>query len=573
MIRLHKLAILTLFPIGCAPLKAQVAKIPGARVPFTTYEAENPESHRAQIIKMSGLPRADDSTPEMEASGRAFAQLSNVGDFVRFKNLPASNALVIRHCIPDSATGGGTVATLSLYVNGKKRQSLSLSSRHNWLYGEKGQNGQSNEPGAGQAHVFWDETRFFISGGLERGDVLKLQKDAADSAEFYRIDLVDLEMVPPALPMPPANTCLSIRDFGANGSDEKDDTEALQKCIEAAKAQKKIVWMPAGTYFQSGKLVLDGVAIQGAGMWRTNLIGTDAGSDWGGKVGFDLRGDGPAVRDIFIECPSYTQRGQGAKPLTGAPSNFRIERVWVTHANTGIWTNGSNGVIRGCRIRSTYADSINLNIDAHDNLVEGNSVRGGGDDGLAILSELEFKKPPSRNNTLRGNTVSALWWGHNCDVAGGEGHVIEDNVFADNARMGCVTLNLPGAYAMHPLTGATFRRNLILRGGGNYVWQRRGAIWIYAGSTTVSNVVFEDNEIRDSTFSAVQFTGGEKQSTIFRNNGIYGTGESPIHVNSDAKGSATFEANVLKGAPAGKPVVEDEAKGAFELKLTKNSWR
>ncbi len=552
------------------------AAAPGAAVPFITYEAEAPTNRlRGTRVAMSGLPRGDNSTPEMEASGRAFAQLSTTGDFIEIKSTRAANALVIRHCIPDAPGGGGTEAMLSLYVNGKKRQSLALSSRHAWLYGEKGQNGQSNDPAAGQAHVFWDEARFFITGGLKAGDALRLQKDGTDSAAFYRVDLVDLEAVPPVLPMPPASTCLSVAAFGANGSDQKDDTEAIQKCIDAAKIQRKIVWMPAGTYFQSEKFALDGVAVQGAGMWRTTLIGTVAGTDWGGKAGFDLRGEGPAVRDLFIDSPISNSRDSGpnAKPLTGSPSKFRIERVWVTHTNTGIWTNGSDGIIRGCRIRSTYADSINLNNGSRNNLVEQNHMRGGGDDGIALLSEAEFKKPPSQDNTIRFNTVSAIWWGHNCDVAGGNGQVIEDNIFADNARMGCVTLNLPGAFPMLPLTGATFRRNSILRGGGNYAWQKRGAIWIYPGSTAVSNIVFEDNLIRDSIFSAIQFTGGEKQSTIFRNNVIENTGESPIHINSDANGSATFENNTLRGTALGKPAIEDDAKGKLEVIQNANSWQ
>jgi hypothetical protein len=556
------------------PHSGAQAATPGATVPFITYEAEAPANRlRGTRVAMSGLPAADDSTPEMEASGRAFAQLSKTGDFVEFKSARAANALVIRHCLPDAPGGGGAAGTLSLYVNGKKRQSLVLSSRHNWLYGEKGQNGQSNDPGAGQAHVFWDEARFFIQGALKAGDRVRLQKDAADSAAYYRVDLVELEAVSPALQRP--KNGLSVSDFGADGSDQKDDTVAIQKCIEAAKAQKKTVWMPSGTYFQSAKFDLDGVAVQGAGMWRTTLIGTEPDKEWGGKAGFYLRGDGPAVRDLFIDSPISTSRDNGpnARPLTGAPNHFRIERVWVAHTTAGIWTNGSNGIIRGCRIRSTYADSINLNIDAHDNLVEHNHVRGGGDDGLAILSENEFKKPISRNNTLRFNTVSAIWWGHNCDVAGGEGHVIVDNIFADNARMGCVTLNLPAAWPMYPLTGATFRRNLILRGGGNYVWQRRGAIWIYAGSTTISNVVFENNVIRDSVFSAIHFTGGEKQRTAFRGNVIENSGQSPIHINSDAVGTAVFEKNVLKGTALGKPAVENESTGKFEYWQSGNSWQ
>src|SRR6185369_7458330 len=138
------------------------------------------------------------------------------------------------------------------------------------------------------------------------------------------------------------------------------------------------------------------------------------------------------------------------------------------------------------RIRFTYADAINLNSGASNNVVENNHIRGSGDDGLALLSEMENNNPMSTNNTVRFNTVSAIWWGHNCDLAGGTGHVIEDNVLVDNAKFGCFTINLPSAYPMFPLSGSIVRRNSIIRGGGNANGQKRGAVWIYPGSTSIS---------------------------------------------------------------------------------------
>src|SRR5690606_30431052 len=103
----------------------------------------------------------------------------------------------------------------------------------------------------------------------------------------------------------------------------------------------------------------------------------------------------------------------------------------------------TNGRIRGCRIYLTYADAINLNHASCDNIVEQNYIRGAGDDGIATLAELK-DDAPSKNNTFRHNTVIANWWGHNIDVAGGSGHVVEDNLLADNSHSGCFTVNHPG---------------------------------------------------------------------------------------------------------------------------------
>ena len=571
------LAGLWLGCLGLTPGKAQktaTLRPRGASVPFTTYEAESVANRvRGSRITMVGLPLATDSKPAMEASGRAFVELSALGDFVELPRVRAANALVLRHCIPDATNGGGISASLSLYVNGKKRQKLTLSSRHAWLYGAPGENGQDNDPAKGQPHVFWDEARFFITGGVRAGDTVRLQKDVGDSAAFYRIDLLDLETAPAPRKPPAANTFLSINDFGANGRDTLDDTQAIQKCIAAAKAQKKVVWMPAGTYYQSKKFSLDGVEVRGAGMWHTNLVGTVEGTTWFGEVGFDLAGNGPKVSDLSIDSAAHTARSEGGKPFTGAPDNWRIENVWITHSLTGIWLNGRNGVVRGCRVRDTYADGINLNIDAANNLIENNHVRGCGDDGIALLSESEFKKPPAAHNIVRFNTVSAIWWGHNCDIAGGSGHVIEDNIFADNPKMGVFTLNLPGAFPMHPLKDAIIRRNTFLRGGGNYAGQERGAVWIYPGSTTVSNILFADNLIRDSIFRAIHFAGSQRQTVTFRRNLIEGSGRDAIYFGADVTGTTTFQNNVVRGLPkAGKTIVND-AKASVSIIQVGNSWQ
>ncbi len=546
----------------------------GAAVPFTTYEAEAaPTRVQGRKVMMSGLPTGDASTPEMEASGRGYVELSATGDYVQFPRVRAANALVIRHCIPDAPAGGGISAPLSLFVNGKFRQSLTLSSRHNWLYGEAGKNGQSNDPGAGQAHVFWDEARFFINGGVKSGDTIRLQKGAQDNAAFYRIDLVELETAPAPLAPSATGTFLSVADFGAKGNDTLDDTDAITKCIAAAKAGGKIVWIPAGTYYQNAKFTLDGVAVRGAGMWRTQLIGTEEGTTWSGKVGFQMNGEGPKVADMSIDSAAHTRRSEGGKVFSGGPNNWRIENVWVTHSLTGPWLEGRNGIMRGCRIRSTYADAINLNNGASNNLIENNHIRGCGDDGIAVLSETEFKKPPSVGNHVRFNTVSAIWWGHNGDIAGGSGHVVEDNIFVDNAKMGCFTLNLPGAYEMNPLHDTLITRNSFIRGGGNYAFQKRGAIWIYSDSAAISNVLFQDNVILQPIFRGIQLTGAKSQQITFENNLIDGPGEDAIAISGEVTGFATFKSNQVRHLPSGAKALANASKPSFVVTQTGNSWQ
>ena len=475
-------------------------------------------------------------------------------------------------------TAAGISATLSLYVNGVFRQKLNLTSKYNWLYGPVGQNGQSNDPKAGVPHVFWDETRAFIIGGLNAGDTLRLAKEADDTAAFYRIDLVDLERVPPPLAPPAAGTFLSVADYGATGTGSADSTAAIQRCIADAKAQGKIVWMPPGTYYQNAFFDLAGVAVQGAGMWYTNLISTNAGTGFGGAIGFILSGTGVSVSDLFVESAVHDSRTvPGGKPFTCRYQhcqNWQVNNVWITHTNVGFWMSGATGgAIRGCRVRMTFADGINLNRGSSNNLVEDNSVRGTGDDGIALLSEHGKTEVPSAHQTVRANTVTAVWSGLNIDLAGGSGHIIEDNHLADNATQGCLGINLPSAWQMYPLTDTIIRRNLIVRGGGMIGRQRRGAIWIYPGSTTVSGVVISDNVIADSLFAAIHLTGTSQQEITFEHNTIENPGGQAVQIDAQVQGSGVFKGNICRGAKLPENTGLANASSSYSVVASDNSWR
>lgn len=554
-----------------------LAATTGAPVPFTTYEAEDPaNTTTGTVVMMSGTPSATVATPEMEASGRGYVALTARGQYLDFHNVQAANTIVVRHCIPDAARGGGITATLSLYVNGVFRQSLSLSSTYNWLYGQGGNNGQSNSPSAGSPHVFWDETRFFITGGVNQGDTLRLEKGSSDSAQYYRIDSIDLEMAPAALP-PPSTPYLSVMSYGATGNGRTDDTAAIQRCINAAQAAKKIVWIPAGNYIQTKYFLLNGATVQGAGMWYTTIIGTSSGGGFNGNLGFALSGSNSQVHDLFIESTAYTSRNEtGGIAFTSnagptLATNWTVQNVWITHTLVGFWlSTSSGGIVNGCRVRFTYADGINLNCGSSNNLIENCHVRGTGDDGLAINSELSVPTI-SVGNSIMNNTVIANWWGHNCDLAGGDDHNICYNYLADNAWSGCVAISLSSAYPMHPLTGGNVAYNTIVRGGGNAGSQQRGAIWIYPQSTTISGVVFQYNDILDSIFHGIHLTATLSQSIQFNNNLIDTAGGDGIIVDPGVTGTGVFNNNTVTNLSAGSvPFLNNST--TYVVSGTGNSW-
>jgi hypothetical protein len=534
----------------------------GAQVLFNTFEAEELETNRP-VVRMKGLPGPNEATPEIEASGRAYVELNSTGDYCEIKNAPAGNALILRYSIPDAPNGGGTTTTLSLYVNGEFRQKLSVDSHYNWLYGKVSSphGAQNNDPKSGDSRLFWNDTRFLLNKGWNAGDRLRVQMDADDFSSDGLLDLVDVELAPPPLERPEENS-LSIADYGATSNDETDDTAAIVACISDAKRRNKSVWLPPGTYHISDRLGIDGVRIQGAGMWHTQLIGLKA------SLGFRLSGKNPQVSDLYIESSFHHSRSDpdGMVFRSRGAEHFLVQNVWITHVHGGFWLGGaSHGSICGCRVYGTYADAINLNSGSSHNIVEHNYIRTAGDDGIATLAEKKDERIVTSHNTFRKNTVIANWWGHNIDVAGGHGHVIEDNYLADNSHSGCFTFNLPSAYPMHPLTEAIVRRNTIVRGGGNHAGQERGAIWSFADDSPIAGVIFEENNIVAPIFRALHLHGSAKQDVVFHNNLIDSPGTDAIRIDQTVKGSLVLTNNTIRGLKASSQEVDNAADEGFEL--------
>ncbi len=538
----------------------------GATVPFITLEGENGSSN-GSVVQL-GTPFPWPSVPAQEASGRAYVELNTTGEYVEFTVSEPANAMVIRHCTPDAPGGGGLMASLGLYVNGVRVEDVSLSSKFNWLYitGVAHGNGQSNIPN-GFPHAFWDETRLFIPGGVQAGDLIRLQKDVADIAAYYRIDLIELEEVPPPLTQP-ANS-LSIASYGANGSSANNDTAAIEQCILDAKAQGKTVWFPAGTYLQNEYFVLDGIKVQGAGMWYTTLSDTvgNAATTWSANSGFRFVGSGSGVSDLTFNSLETTYRSNfSPKSFFGSGSNnWSVERVWVTHTGTGLWLGGDNGVVRDCRIRFTYADGINVN-DGNANflsnaLVENNHVRGTGDDGIAVLAHVVSPGEVNRV-TVRHNTVIAPWWASNMDMTGGTDILMHNNLLTDGAGF---VVNLPIGFAMEPLNNALFSHNKILRCGRQtgQTGGLRGSIWIFPQSSGLQNFTIENNWLEDSLFHGIHVFGDKTQEITFKNNRINNSGNRAVLIQSPATGSGTFEGNISTGS--GMAPVFHNASGSYTV--------
>ena len=175
----------------------------GATVPFTEVEAENAATNGSRIG-----PGRRQGTLEGEASGRQAVTLSGQGKYVEFTLTKPANSIDIRYSVPDGNGGAGITAPLSLYLNGTRSGSLTLTSKYSWRYGGYP---YANDPGQGKPHHLYDSTRALFGSTLQAGAKVRLQVDSGDTAPSYTIDLADFEQVADPAARPANSAALVIR--------------------------------------------------------------------------------------------------------------------------------------------------------------------------------------------------------------------------------------------------------------------------------------------------------------------------------------------------------------------------
>jgi hypothetical protein len=342
----------------------------GSGVTFDEYEAEYGTCGWQGTPAACHVPQPGNrsfGSFSSESSGRQSVCLAQNSEYVEIvATAGAANSVVVRYSIPDAPTGGGINSSLSLYIDGAFHSSLAVTSRFAWDYGYWSIP-YSENPADGGAHHFFDEVRVLLASGqtIRQGSVVRLQIDASrgDTAEFYMIDLIDLESVASPKPQPPKS--LSIVDFGAQSGrgGGPDARAAIQATLDvAAKRVGWSVWIPAGEFAvgAEGYLIVPGnTAIIGAGMWHSNLLGNTRF-----KCGAQGKGaNNCSYADFAIQgvVQQRTNKGSPHGFVDAAGKGSSLSRIWVEHTACGYWV-GQAGLrtdglmVSDCRIRNTYAD-------------------------------------------------------------------------------------------------------------------------------------------------------------------------------------------------------------------------
>jgi hypothetical protein len=519
------LATSTPIPIIAIPPATNPAGSRGADIPWIEYEAENQTTDGEILVQDRTF-----GTIASESSGRSAVRLDKLGASIQFKSTEPANSIVVRFVIPDSEDGTGLQSTISLYINEVFRQKIQLTSKYAWSYG--GEEETFNVPKIGGAHHFYDEARALV-GEIPVGATVKLQVDEDDSAEYYVIDLVDLEQVPPPLAKP--DGYISIEECGAVADDGEDDGFAIQGCIGKARNENTGVWIPVGT-FESSKIGFEvsNVNIQGAGMWYSTIHGLYAR--------FNCTGNNCRYFDFAILGETILRDDKSPENgfSGGAGTGSRLENIWIEHTKVGYWVGpGTNGlVITGSRFRNLFADGVNFCNGTSNSLIENSHFRNTGDDALASWSPKG--DPSNTGNVFRFNTVQLPWRANCFAIYGGKNNSIEDNLCSD-------VVTYPGIliaqqFNSNPFDGTTrVQRNSLIRAGGPMFHLEHGALKIWSEQGEIPGLIVNDILIDSPTFSGLQLDGAYSiSSASFDDIEITNAGTDGIFLGSRISGDATF---------------------------------
>ena len=475
----------------------------GAKMPYTTHEAENASVENGATIQQS----TDMESTAVEATNQTYVELPKKGAAVTFNVTEPANALNVRYTIPDGASG-----QLDVQVNGSSVGNLDLSSHSAWQY-LKGDHEYDQVVDGSSARFRFDETRLLLKDiQLKSGDKISLVKKKDDNVP-YGIDFIELEQAP--APVAQGENSISIVDKGASANDDSDDTAALLAAVEEAKASGKSVYIPEGrfNFDKQVNIEADNLKISGAGVWHTQLHFT-SDKRYGGGIVFGHNSNGIELSNLYMDSNLTSRYNEDAqyKAISGTlGKDSKIHDIWVQHFEVGMWigdydqtgnmkyTDGL--VVENARIRNNLADGINFAQGTKNSTVKNSNIRGNGDDGLAIWSSISdgTNAAAEENNKFLNNTIESGWRAAGIGIFGGKGHEISGNLIKDVFAGAGIRVNT--VFAGHNFdlndSGIKIHDNTILRSGTtNDLYNlHRGAIDFQQVRGTIKNVDVYDNKL------------------------------------------------------------------------------
>ncbi|RQR33541.1 nitrous oxide reductase family maturation protein NosD [Burkholderia sp. Bp9142] len=313
-------------------------------------------------------------------------------------------------------------------------------------------------------------------------------------------------------------------------ADASDQADMLQHALDALQPGQRLVFAP-GRYVVGRSLVVrqPDVVLSGYG---ATLIATNPDDQT-----IEMRGIGTTL-------VGFRLAGTGTTRLT-TPASTKVEvtgrgvqvldNVIDGGAGAGVFVFGGSAVaIVGNEVLSTLADGIHMTHGSHDVLVQGNVVRGTGDDMIAVVS-YRSEGVLTRNVLITGNSLEGNPWGRGITVVGGADVTISNNIVRNvqvssgilvaqedsNGTYGASDIRIENNVIadIQTATGRTDSRPLT----------KQAAIEISTWSGSVARVTVIGNRVSHARFDGIRLWGNVSGVRL-TDNALSGIGGMPVRV-------------------------------------------
>lgn len=296
----------------------------------------------------------------------------------------------------------------------------------------------------------------------------------------------------PPLPARPAKV-RSLKDFGVSPSDTVDNTEGIQRALNALSPGEWLIF-PPGRYLHSKRLH---VKVPNTVLWGegATLHATDPGDQ-----AILIEADGASIYKFTLTAVSDKRRTApwesriavfaGSKPGRLLSNNVvRGNRIIESGApgsplanstsTAGIFVYyATNFLVAENLVRRSMSDGIHVTSGSSYGRVLNNEVRETGDDMIAVVSYIgepastpatviaaDFDERRARGLNhhiiIANNTVSGQYWGRGISVVGGENVLIQGNTIDRTTHGAAVYLARETSYLTFGVRNVVVRNNTI----------------------------------------------------------------------------------------------------------------
>ncbi|WP_423369881.1 right-handed parallel beta-helix repeat-containing protein [Burkholderia sp. LMG 32019] len=312
--------------------------------------------------------------------------------------------------------------------------------------------------------------------------------------------------------------------------DAADQADQLQRALDRLQPGQRLMFAP-GRYVVGRSLFVRQPRVVLSGYGAT-LIATNPDDQT-----IEMRGDGTTLVGFQITGTGTTRlatRESTKVEVTGQDVQV-LDNLIDGGASAGIFVYGGADVaIVGNKVLSTLADGIHVTHGARNVLVQGNFVRGTGDDMIAVVS-YQGDGALSRNVLITGNALEGNAWGRGITVVGGADVTIASNIVRNVQVSSGILVAQEDSFRTYGASDVRVESNVIAniqteasRTDPRPLTQQ-AAIEVSTGSGSASRVAVVGNRVSQARFDGIRLWGNVSGVRL-EDNRLSGIGGMPVRI-------------------------------------------